>query len=329
MIRRAISNQVLSSVAALAATLLLNATVATAGCIGGFEVGPVDDTAQVPAAIADEAVASPDVTSSKRPQTGDVLIAGGIGKTGTAIGSAQTYSAANGTFGSAPSMGAARAAHQALMFPAQNEVMMAGGFKGKAKTVGAAIQLKITTLSTGRVFHTNKGMFGSFGPVKGKMQSGKTDDDRAFYPSVVLPSGLGFLPSGLCNGDIRPTAFTFNSTLNTFSIVPNGVQVPRAFHTATLLNDGTVLITGGITDFAGNTTTAAEIFDPNAGTFTPTASMNVSRAGHTATLLGDGTVLITGGVTGVSGTWTSLNSAEIYTRVSFRAPARSRPYRTR
>src|SRR5262249_33430371 len=31
------------------------------------------------------------------------------------------------------------------------------------------------------------------------------------------------------------------------------------------------------------------------------------------TLLGDGTVLITGGGTGVSGTWTSLNSAEIYT----------------
>ena len=147
------------------------------------------------------------------------------------------------------------------------------------------------------------------------MLSGGGTDHRAFFPAVTLQSGLGFFPSGLCNGDVRPTAFTFDPTVNTFSLVGNEVLTTRAFHTATLLTDGTVLIAGGITDFSGDTTATAEIYDPTAGTFTATTGdMTVSRAGHTATLLGDGTVLITGGEsTETTGIFTSLDTAEIYT----------------
>jgi Galactose oxidase, central domain len=313
MIRRTISNRVLSTIAALSASFLLNASIASAGCIGGFEVGPMDDAAAAPAAIADDSIAQPAVVSSKRPQTGDILIAGGVGAAGMAIGTTQLYSNATGTLVGTPPMGGPRAAQQALMFPTQNEVLVVGGFKGKAKLTGSSIVLKITTLPTGVVYHDNKGITGTFSPLKSRMQSGKSDDDRAFFPSVVLPSGLGFMPSGLCNGDIRPTAFTFNATNNLFSLVGAPVLQTRAFHTATLLPDGTVLIAGGIVDFAGDSTDTAEIFDPVAGTFTATGAMTASRAGHTATLLGDGTVLITGGISGVTGTWTALDTAEIYT----------------
>ena len=312
MIRRTISNRVLSTIAALSASFLLNASIATAGCIGGFEVSPTDDAAAAPAAVADDSIAEPAVASSKRPQTGDVLIAGGVGSAGLAIGSTQLYSNATGTLVGTPPMGGARAAHQALMFPTENEVLVVGGFKGKAKPTGASIVLKITTLPTGVIFHDNKGISGTFGVLKSRMQSGKSDDDRAFFPSVVLNSGLGFMPSGLCNGDLRPTAFTFDPSTNLFSLVATPVLETRAFHTATLLPDGTVLIAGGIVDFAGDSTSSAEIFDPVAGTFSSTGPMTASRAGHTATLLGDGTVLITGGITGVTGTWTALDTAEIY-----------------
>ncbi len=315
MQRKLVANSGFISIAALIGAFALNASIAAAGCVGGFEVGPVDVQAMPGVAASSDAAAT--VVSSKRPQIGDVLIAGGVGATGQAIGSAQLYSASAGTFVSTPGMGIARAAHQAVMFSAQHEVLVVGGFKGKAKPTVSSIALRFTTQATGKVFHTDKGTFGTFGPVKSKMRSSNSDDDRSFFPAVELQTGLGFLPGGLCNGDLRPTAFTFDSSLNTFQLVANPLLARRAFHTATLLNNGRVLITGGIVDFAGDTTNTAEIFDPILGTFTATGNMINSRAGHTATLLASGKVLITGGATGVassssSGTLTALNTTEIF-----------------
>ena len=71
----------------------------------------------------------------------------------------------------------------------------------------------------------------------------------------------------------------------------------RWSHAATLLNDGTVLITGG---YNGSTfIDSAEAYDPVSGSFTAlTSTMTSIRSHHTATLLNDGTVLITGGWNG-------------------------------
>jgi hypothetical protein len=59
----------------------------------------------------------------------------------------------------------------------------------------------------------------------------------------------------------------------------------RGLHTATLLNNGKVLIAGGNYQ-------AAELYDPAKGTFSPTGDMTESGA-DTATLLTNGKVLIT------------------------------------
>jgi hypothetical protein len=72
------------------------------------------------------------------------------------------------------------------------------------------------------------------------------------------------------------------------------MNTARIAHTATLLQDHTVLVAGG-TDGVGNAFASAEIFDPSAGAFTSTGSMTTTRFAHTATLLGDGTVRIAGG----------------------------------
>src|ERR1700694_2600627 len=69
-------------------------------------------------------------------------------------------------------------------------------------------------------------------------------------------------------------------------------------HTATLLNDGRVLIAGG-TNVRGVATSSGEIFDPKPNRWIRAASMTSARAGHAATLLANGNVLITGGETGV------------------------------
>jgi hypothetical protein len=73
----------------------------------------------------------------------------------------------------------------------------------------------------------------------------------------------------------------------------------RAGATATLLSDGRVLIVGGSScdTTTGGILSSAEIYDPQAGTFSATGSMSATRMRHTATLLVDGRVLVAGGVT--------------------------------
>jgi hypothetical protein len=73
--------------------------------------------------------------------------------------------------------------------------------------------------------------------------------------------------------------------------VPITTTKAREFHTATLLQNGKVLITGGGSD----SDISAELYDPTSGGFQQTGSLAIGRQGHTATLLPDGRVLIVGG----------------------------------
>ncbi len=87
---------------------------------------------------------------------------------------------------------------------------------------------------------------------------------------------------------------------------------PRSGHTATLLTDGRVLVTGG--DGGEEPYSDAEIWDPTTGMFTLTGPMTSGRQGGTATPLPDGTVLLTGGYSGIdpSGGVVLLATAEIF-----------------
>src|SRR5580704_1455373 len=90
------------------------------------------------------------------------------------------------------------------------------------------------------------------------------------------------------------------------------MTTPRALHAAVALHDGRILICGGTVNAnVGGVLDSAEIYDPVAGTFTSTGSMNDARQGHTATVLPHGEVLITGGQKNI-GFRAALASAEIY-----------------
>lgn len=81
----------------------------------------------------------------------------------------------------------------------------------------------------------------------------------------------------------------------------------RAYHTATLLQSGEILVVGGY-DHNGNTLFSSEIYDPATNTWRVGPNMNVERAEHTATLLNNGRVLIAGGI--VTGTAVTANCVE-------------------
>lgn len=74
---------------------------------------------------------------------------------------------------------------------------------------------------------------------------------------------------------------------------------PRSGHTATLLQNGKVLIVGGSAVQGGSTVDVleAELYDPATGSFQATGALLHARSRHSATLLADGRVLIAGGGT--------------------------------
>src|SRR2546429_6043557 len=103
------------------------------------------------------------------------------------------------------------------------------------------------------------------------------------------------------------------------------LNIARGNHTATLLQNGMVLVAAGEVDF-GEPVGFAELYNPTSGTWTDTGRMNTTHSNHTATLLQNGMVLVAGGVSRhnydpsasaelydpASGTWTvtgSLNTA--------------------
>lgn len=83
--------------------------------------------------------------------------------------------------------------------------------------------------------------------------------------------------------------------------LPTGVMgLARKDHQATLLADGTVLVTGGVSAEEGSgqpliPLDMAERYDPVSGRFTPVGLMRQRRTHHAAVRLGDGRVFLCGG----------------------------------
>src|SRR5436190_8582968 len=103
--------------------------------------------------------------------------------------------------------------------------------------------------------------------------------------SIGIPLALGFGVLVLYLSFVVPAQAAW--------ITSGPMALKRYIHTATLLPNGKVLLTGGTDDTS--ITNRAEIYDPVTGTCTPTGSMNVPRMAHTATLLPNGKVLVVGG----------------------------------
>ena len=89
-------------------------------------------------------------------------------------------------------------------------------------------------------------------------------------PSASLGLTLLFLAAGL---QMQAQSWSFTGSM----------QQTRIYPTATLLQNGEVLIVGGY--HRGSIVALAELYNPTTGTFTTTGSLNTARYGQSATLL--------------------------------------------
>src|ERR1700752_2209783 len=118
--------------------------------------------------------------------------------------------------------------------------------------------------------------------------------------TTVLPDGRTLLMGGESAGGPLTNAEIRDSCSGAITRLAAGLKFGRAWHTATVLPDGLVLVFGGVGS-KGEVLDTAELFDPENQSFKSIPATGlIGRAYHAATLLSDGRLLITGGVDGKS-----------------------------
>jgi len=283
--------------------------------------------------------------------SGRILLTGGTNGTAT-LAAAELFNPASGTFTRTGTMRVARIGHTATLL-ANGKVLVAGGgnasaelfdpstgvFTAAKNMIASRMGHTATLLKNGKVLlaggtdSSGNALGDLFDPATATFSATASGGTQAnWLAAALLQDGRVFLAGGesttlISGGTTRcclfgPVSSTlgiiFVSASNSF-FAAGHMSTSRAFHTATRLGNGQVLITGGATVHSAaqqltvitsvTPVASAELFNPTTVTFTDASNMTTARSWHTATLLGDGSVLVTGGV---SGGGNVLASAEIY-----------------
>jgi hypothetical protein len=207
---------------------------------------------------------------------GRVLVTGG--EAAGPLASAEVYDPATGTFTATGSMHVTRSYHSATRL-ANGSVLVAGG----GAPAGGSSGWMATT--SAEVYDPATGTFTPTGSMTLR---------REDHTATLLANGQVLLAGGDrgSGGTITSTAELYNPATGTFASTAGPMTTPRLSQTATLLENGQVLLAGG--DDATNTG-SAELYDPQTGMFTATGRMAGPRFFHAAARLTDGRVLVVGG----------------------------------
>jgi hypothetical protein len=275
--------------------IVLGGAAALLAC--GGAVPPVDVDSGAPPADVDsgtspiDAAADPDaampslqhpgpLTVSREGHTatllpsGDVLFAGGADQQGL-LASAERYR--DGQAVATGSMHVARAGHTATLLPS-GKILVVGGTDVAHVLPEDAVSAELYDPATGAWALT-----------------GSTHELRTYHTATLLPSGKVLVVGGAQDPRTplplpRSSAELYDPATGTWTVT-GAMNVARAMHTATLLDSGEVLVSGGLDEGHAGTATA-ELYDPATGRWSMTGSMVLDREQHTALRLASGNVLV-------------------------------------
>ncbi|HVO21418.1 MAG TPA: kelch repeat-containing protein [Anaeromyxobacter sp.] len=264
---------------------------------------------------------------------GAVLLVGGWDGA-VELSSADVYRPGTDDFATGPALGVARADATSTLLPDGRVVVAGGNVGGSAVNdvdvyaAGAASALPVghlaaprgghvaTLLPAGRILLTGGGL-----PTAEQLDRA-ADGWTALSPSGYVPSHghtATLLSTGgdagkvLVVGGIDPyggwlqSAQLFDPTDGSLTSLPP-MGKARAYHTATLLPDGDVLIAGGKYGATSALNTAKRYHAATRTWSDVPGTLGAPRASHTATLLPNGKVLLAGGEDGTS----AHASADLY-----------------
>jgi hypothetical protein len=229
---------------------------------------------------------------------GRVLFAGGDPSTWDSnlpyFASAELYDPTSGTFSSTGSMAGTRDFQTATRL-LDGRVLIVGGTDTYAHA-----------LTSAELFDPTTGTFSPTGSLAGP---------RGFHTATLLLDGRVLIVGGTSDSwtgaQFLASAEIYDPATGEFTAT-GAMHIARGSHTATLLLNGRVLITGG-TSTGDPSFDSAELYDTGTGKFAATGSMTAGRTFHDATLLADGRVLVTGGdAHGWNYDGPFLSSAEVY-----------------
>jgi hypothetical protein len=222
----------------------------------------------------------------------------------------------SGKFVPTASMSVPRVGHSATLL-LNEQVLIAGG---------AGTSASGDAWDTAELYDIEVGEF---------IPAGRMTTPRFGHTATLLPDGKVLIAGGSPTTNYRPGTMVLASCeiydpwTNTFTPA-SPLTVTRMAHTATLLNNGRILIAGGLGTWAGSGSNSgidtrwagAELYDAVTHTSVPTGNMTTERFDHTAELLPDGRVLVGGGAGREDG---PLIDLEVYDPASgtFRVGARA------
>ena len=237
---------------------------------------------------------------------GEVLVAGGVDNADEALATAEIYDPIKRAWRYTGSFEGPRFYHAATRL-ADGRVLVVGG---------SSDDFFLTAIGGATVYDPGTGTWSSVGGLyTPRAQSTAT---LLANGDVLVAGGFDDLydaPPGVVDHVSYALADIFDPVARWSTTAPMSAR--RYAHTATLLPNGEVLVTGGYDLNAKTELASAELYDPSAGTWHAAASMHDARQSHTATLLADGRVLVVGG-SAASGN--ALASAELFEPASAPAP---------